>query len=521
MFLRTSWPYLTAFVLCVAVMLLLFVPLTSNQPYPYDGADYIYAGTRGFWKNYIDAGSLPLWDFIQKGLELRDDPSKRAEISGLARSQDDISMYRHFHGPLYAYWVAFWSKLGVTDNEAMFRSTGLIAHTATSLVLMLAYWSLFPAWPRVGGLVAGALFLFNRTGLITASEVTQHLLFVLTAAITLWMLGLFCKTFETRYWYAMMASLALALATLESAFLIGLTIAVVLLLLYRPIRERWPDFRQQLLLLVKGIGVFLLVLFVVWPAGIFKLSALRGFLFLAYMSLERKTFFAAIGPWTVWVQKFESSPWEIALGAVAFVLGWLLWRKFEYRRETLPWLVYALVFILVTLKVTIDYTHYRGTIALAWTMTVAIVFGYIWKHSGAAIRAALVVAVSVPLVAGTISFYQERKFLSRQTAASAGVLSYLRERKIPDGSKLYVPYFFVPMIHLYRPDVETVGYDRDWPVHRLITEVMSPSTYDEIVCPRQVCNTLETALGGAERTRQLISPEFGGEPLFAFRAKRR
>src|SRR3712207_6018507 len=119
---REDWPYLIAFALSAVLLVVLFLPLTSTEPYGYDSADYMYAGTRGFWRNYTDAGTLSLQQFVAQGLEARKHPDKKAELSKLIRTNDDIAFYRHFHGPVYAYWIAFWTALGVSD-EAGYRNT--------------------------------------------------------------------------------------------------------------------------------------------------------------------------------------------------------------------------------------------------------------------------------------------------------------------------------------------------------------------------------------------------------------
>ena len=74
MFTRQHWPYLAAFFVSAILLVILLVPLSTNEPYSYDSADYMYAGKRGFLDNYTDAGTLSLSEFISYGLELRRNP---------------------------------------------------------------------------------------------------------------------------------------------------------------------------------------------------------------------------------------------------------------------------------------------------------------------------------------------------------------------------------------------------------------------------------------------------------------
>jgi len=512
MSIRSALPLLVVFALAAALMVALYAPLTSPHPYPYDGADYMYAGTRGFWANYVDAGSLPLWEFIARGLELRRHPEKRAEISKSARSADDINTYRHFHGPLYAYWIALWSKLGVSE-EATYRNVGLAAHIATSLMMMLAYLTLFPSWPRLPGLLTGILFLFNRTALVTAVEITQHIAFLFTAVLVLWMIGLFARNLETRWWYATMASLALAFAAVETASLLVITLAVTLIVLYPEIREKWPDWRQQVLLLAKGIGVWVAVLFAIWPAGIFKLSVVRGFLFLAYMAVDRKTF-SPQGPIDLWRMKFSAAPWEHGFLFAGFIAAVILWRRFEHRREALPWLLFSAVFLLVTLKVTLEYTHYRGSIAAAWTMCTGMALGYLWKHLRMAGRVALAAVYGVCVTAAAVAYYQEAAVRFVEEPPATGVLTYVRQANVPRDTTLYLPFFFVPIVHFYHPATQMLGYDADWPLSRLVGELHSGAAYREFLCPQRTCAAVESALGRGELPKRRIANDYNGQPLY-------
>jgi hypothetical protein len=511
---RSDWPYLVAFALSAILLVLLFLPLTKNEPYGYDSADYMYAGTQGFWKNYTDAGALPFQEFVAQGFEARKHPEKKAELSKLIRTNEDISFYRHFHGPMYAYWIALWTSLGVSE-EAEYRNAGLILHIATSLVVMLAFWMLFPRWPRLAGLLAGILYLFNRTGLVTGTEITQHLVFVFLTAVNLWLLALFCRSLNVRYWYATMACLGLALATLESAFMIGLTIVVSIVWLWRAIAERWPDPRRRLRLFINGIGVFAAALFVAWPAGVYKLTVVRGYVYLAYMALVRKTF-SPVGPLQVWQMKFAAAPWEIGAGAAGLIAALLLWRRLEYRREALPWLAYAVIFVVVTLKVTLEFTHYRGTIALTMSFATAIAFAHLWSRSNAAGRTALVAAVCVPLFLGAKEYYDEKQMSQGEPSAVAEVLQYVETTGLAkSGKTLYAPASLVPSLHFYYPHMAIEGYDQN--SSGLIANAVTrdPGT-NELLCPAPFCNALPSE---PTQRRQLVSAAWQDGPLYAVQVR--
>jgi hypothetical protein len=510
---RASWPYLVVFALLTAMMAAVYVPLTSPYPYPYDSADYIYAGRLGFWANYVDKGALPLWEFIARGLELKDDPAKRAEMSRQARANDDPQLYRHYHGPLYFYFLRAVELSGVR-SESGFRIAGLAIHALTALLVMLAFWSMFPQWHKGAGLLAGALYLFNRTALVTAGEITQHIAFLFTTVLTLWMMSLFCRRLELRYWYATMGGLALAFSAVETASLLAMTLALVLIALYRPIAAKWPSWRTRTGYLLRGVGVFVLTLFVVWPAGIFKLALLRGFVYLVYIAVSRKTF-SPIGPLDTWVARFTGAPWEHWSLLAGFTLAVLLWRRLEHRREALPWLLFAGVFIVITAKVTVEYVHYRGSIALVWTMATAIVVAHLWKRWGTKGGVALAAVLAVCAAAQTVERREELKLERAAPTPSAHVVQWAGQTAIPPGKTLYLPYYFVPVLHLYYPHIQTAGYDIDWPLSRLTTEIRSPDAFRLFLCIEPVCEQVERATGGSANTRTLVAPWHDGHRLYA------
>lgn len=513
MSIRASGPYLIAFFLLTAALLFLFAPLTSSYPYAYDSADYVYASRLGFWTNFVDKGALTLPEFIEKGLDLKDNPEKRAEMSRLARASDDPQLYRHYHGPVYFYFLHIMELLGV-HSETGLRLAGLGVHILTALLVMLAFWSIFPDWPRGAGLLAGGLYLYNRTALVTAGEITQHIAFLFTATLTLWAMSLFCRRLEVRYWYLTMAALGFAFAAVETASLLAMTLGAVLVLLHRPIAQKWPSWRTRLGLLFRGIGVAALTLFVLWPAGLFKLGIVRGFVYLIYIAVSRKTF-SPIGPLDTWLVRFRTSPWEhwsLLFGLLAAVL---LWRHLKHRREALPWICFAAVFIVVTAKVTVEYVHYRGSIALVATMATAIAVAHLWKQKGPKVGLALAGILALCALAQALERREELQIAQATPTSSAQVISWARSASIPAGERLYVPYYFVPVLHLYEPGIQTAGYDRDWELPRLINDIQSAAAHRTFLCVEPVCRQVEQAVGGAPQSRTLVAPFHEGFPLYA------
>src|SRR5271169_6825404 len=107
--------YFLVLLLIAAAVMTAFWRTTDKAPYFYDEADYMYAATRGFLSNYLDQPSLSTVEFVRKGMELARDRSQRTNMSEYIRSSGDITFYRHYHGPVYAYWIALCRAAGAQE----------------------------------------------------------------------------------------------------------------------------------------------------------------------------------------------------------------------------------------------------------------------------------------------------------------------------------------------------------------------------------------------------------------------
>ncbi len=234
----------------LAVVCGLFADTASDAPFGYDEADYMYAGTQGFTANYLDRNAMPLATYIRKGLELAHDKTLARKMSEDVRSSGDISFYRHYHGPVYAFWIALWHGLGMHSNAAIprHRPGGACIWVGGDLLAFLAGVS---GSTGSGALVAALMFAMNRTALLTATMITQHLAYAFLACLTLFAVALYLRSREIRYWYAAAGLMAVCFATVEiSPVLIGVAVLSVMVLDWR---DGW---KKILALMGKGAVCF-------------------------------------------------------------------------------------------------------------------------------------------------------------------------------------------------------------------------------------------------------------------------
>jgi hypothetical protein len=510
---RAILPWFLALVALVIVVCTTFAGVASPMPFAYDESDYMYAGFQGIWANFTDRGAMSMVEFVKKGWELSHDSSQRVSVSQYVRASGDISFYRHYHGPVYAYWVGFWHLLGVSE-ESSFRATNLILHALTAIVIFLLFPKAFPQFPISTAFVAAVMFLLNRTTLITAVSITQHIFFEVLSVIALLALAIYFQTRNVRWWYASVVLLAIAFASVE--------IAIVLMgaMLMSVIVVHWGEWRTLGALVGKGALWLLGALALVWPKGLFELDVIKGYLYLAYIAIYRKTF-SPIGPFDLWGFKIRTYPLEFVLPLVAVLAGLWLWRKSDVRNPLLPFLTYVVMFTAVTMVITAPYAYYHGSLLAAAAIVTGVVYGELWRKTGPALRIAGFAVILASLTFLDIGYYREAKQINEQPSFTRQVLNYLDSAST--NGPMYVHYVLVPPLHFYRQELVTVGYDADWTVQRLASEAMAAAP-SRVLCADSVCQKL-TTVWPEQIVRQLTREPVGhsddtGEAVYSLSLKR-
>jgi hypothetical protein len=267
-------------------------------------------------------------------------------------------------------------------------------------------------------------------------------------------------------------------------------------------------------LLGGGIGVFILTVLICWPMGVLKLGIVKGFLQIAYIAVYRKTF-SPLGPLGLWEAEFTVSPAEFSLLVAGTLAAFLLWRRFSQRRELLPWLAFIVIFCLVTLKVTVPYTYYYAPLTASFAVATGAAVGILWNRWQWLGRTALLLVTVASIVGMTIPFREVLREAKAARSYESMVLRLVGEHSIESGRQLYLPYQLVPMLHYYRPDIKTVGYDFDFPLTRLADGIQSKEAAGIMLCEASFCDGLELQVPGfAARKIILDMPGPNGQPFY-------
>ncbi len=480
----------------------IYAPVISDHPVGYDEADYMWSGQRGLWANYHDEHTISFVEFVRKGLELARNSGQRQSFSEYIRSTGDIEFYRHYHGPMYVYWLALLNDAGA-QRENVFRGASLLIHFATATLVLFGVWAVFPSLPPATALLACALFVFNRSALTAATGITQHVLFTFFCVASLFACSLFLRHLETKWFYATLALIACALCTVETSVLLLGALGLSMIVEHRRMREKWPTMKAFAGLVLRGAGVFLLAMTICWPMGVLKLGIAKGFMSLVYFAFSRKTY-TAQGPMALWREEFQASPWEFWLLLPGIIAAFALWRSFAQRRELLAWLMFIALFLLVTLKMTLQYPYYYAPLTAAVTVATAVAAGILWTRWPWAGRAAILLAVIASIVGSTVIYREVLREAKATRPYESVVLGVVGDHPIDAGHSLYLPYQLVPMLHYYHPDIKTVGYDFDFPMPRLADGIRSPDAAGIMFCEAVFCDAIERQAPGFAAQKTLL-----------------
>jgi len=229
----------------------------------------------------------------------------------------------------------------------------------------------------------------------------------------------------------------------------------------------------------------------------------KGFLTLVYFALSRRTY-TAQGPLDLWREKVQASPWEFGLLVPGVIAAFALWRRFEERRELLPWLMFIALFFVVMLKMTLEYTYYYAPLTAAFAVATGVAIGILWKRWPLAGRALLLIAV-VASIAGTTREF--RYVMGETKAAGSWESDALRVVGGYPMGTLYLPFQLVPVMHLYHPEIKTVGFDIDFPVARLVDGIRAFDAAPIMFCEAKYCDAIERRAPGFAARRTLLDTQ--------------
>jgi hypothetical protein len=441
--------HVLAILILLAVLLSLMAHNVAPDPYTYDEADYMYAASLGFVANYTDTPTLSLADFVRTGLARGRDASQHQALSESIRGSNDVVFYRHWHGPLYLYFLIPVSRLGLSEQQV--RTLMLLIPALTLAVIYCGCLWLIPGRAGIFAALGSSLLFLSSSSVAGSTELAPHQLFALLSALFLFFLMKFAASGRRIYWYTAVASAGLAFCTLEVAFVMIITLGIFGIVVRRHAGQGWR-------LTARSLAVFFATVLVMWPAAIYKLSFVKGYLFMAYLALFRKSPWGTAGVFEIWGHRLLDSPLEWA-AILASLFVYFRNPGQSEKHRTYPILVYAALMLAATAGVVSSSPRYSLLFMPALDIFAALT---LMPFLAAAPRRVLYAALALFCASFGIGEYRESARHRNPDPRPPAVLNYIRENRLQEKA-LLVPQEDLPMIHYYFPRTHLRGYYNENP----------------------------------------------------------
>ncbi len=452
----------------------------ASLPYGYDEADYVYAASQGLRANYLDSPSTPIAEFVRLGLEKGAHANQRATLSGHIRSRNDILFYRHWHGPLYYYWLSAMASRWQHEERVM-RLATLVFGALTFLLLYVGLpWAIPGPIGRRARLLAAPVYLLGYANIRTAAMIGPHSLFaLLSLAVVILLTKLSADSASARppadgrgagdqetathrlpgraklrYWYAALVLTGLAAATLEVAFVLVAALAAVCWIERKRTFAGWPA-RAWFQFGARSAAALLATLMVVWPAALLKLSALKAYAFMAYLSVFRKAAWGEAGVIESWRLLLKSSAveWLLVAAAAIFCI-----RRRKAPRAAVPALVFGALMLVSVLRVVSAEPRYVVMYLPALTVFAAVALASALAPVKTNVTYAVLGATLLLMVWNTNR--QLRPIPAEAYDRAWAPVKLLRSQHL-ESARLLVPQGMVPVLHFYFPRAAFRGYVDD------------------------------------------------------------
>jgi hypothetical protein len=438
---KMAWHWALALALVLGLFVLA-LPGIPSGPFSYDEADYVYAARQGWYANWIDRPVLNLVQFVRLGLTSRGE-NHRLELSQTIRNSGDIHFYRHWHGPLFYYWLGLIAN--GTSEEHQLRFLSLLIPAIGAVVVYFACLWVIPSSQLIATL--SAVFYAAGYSVVGSPELAPHQLFVVVSLANLFCLAKLEASREPRWWWWSCIWAAVSFATLEVAFV---NIATLLVFAWR-CRAVLRSCSQVWL---RSVGLFMAVVVILWPAGIFKLEPLRSYIFMAYLALFRKGAWGNTTLLQTWQFRLHSEPVEWFLVAAAVTIWWFLPRKTE-KYAALPFLFYGGLMFAVMFRVNALPPHYVLPFLAPLLVFAGITMGTALQSWPKVVQQAMAGAMILVVAAGTWRYVHTHPPSSYPRIRE--ILFSLRSRPL-DGKTLLAPQGDVSVLHYYFPRVNLALY---------------------------------------------------------------
>ncbi|MEP6714349.1 MAG: glycosyltransferase family 39 protein [Terriglobia bacterium] len=429
-------------------------PMISSAPYSYDEADYMYAAGRGFAANYLDTPAQSFAVFLRTGLSRGQDARQKTALSQLIRDSGDLNFYRHWHGPLYYYWLVLLQPWKADEHAV--RALSMLFPALVILVIYFgSLWVFRSESAASAAFLAAALYGWSVVTTVS-TELAPHELFVLVSLTGLFLLVKFLETGRRSYWYTAIIATALAIDTLEVGLILALTLSGFAFVHRKRLHADRFFAAKSLALLVGSI-------LIVWPGALFRMAIAKAYIFMAYLAVVRKAAWGATFS-EAWAARGVLAPVEWLLFAVALLIlitdralpdQTLPGQRMRDRRP-MPFLVFGLLMLLFLIRVNAEGARYMLPFLPAFDVFAAItVVGWVGRHHLKA-PLGMIAAACALLMLNTLRIENARLETAPDTRPS-DLIEAMRAKHLTDKTVL-IPHGDFPTLHYYFPGAKLIAY---------------------------------------------------------------
>jgi len=449
----------------------------STGSFDIDEADYMYSLEKGFSAHYFDKNALPLWSFIKIGLSKGMKSDKATELSRTIRSADDITVYRHFHGPLYFYYMILAEKC-VGKNEHAIRTASLLLQYICSIIVLFGgLMVLGGPRGRIPSLLSALLVLLSPSLFFTVSMVSPHGMYVIWCCISLFLMVKAVETGKEKWFYASAVAVAVTFLTTEYVVALLICWVVCVVAVYRKDRNA---FRSTGRFIVNSLIIYAGVITVLWPAAFFKMSLIKSNLVIAYTAFVRGHMLASQPLLEFWWNRIAASPVEYGITAIGVVLtayGILQKKKISL----LPLFSYLVLIMLMEVRHMAPVPTYVASLIVTGIVAAGIALPVVFekrKWVPASVLSLLCIALFVHLC-----FYYLPCQQSLRLQLRTEMTAFLR-KEMP--KKVLVTGPMLSLVHYYFRDIKADKYTpeevaKDVAIAEIKTSVTANNDYDGII----------------------------------------
>jgi hypothetical protein len=441
--------------LTMLIILFLFVTWypqhISENIFVNDDADYAYAAKQGLFANAWDLNALPVKTFLNLGFEKGMANGQRSSLSEFIRASNAVTFYRHYHGPLYFYGLT--AAMNFSLDEQWLRFSGLFWLLFLAAVTMGSQWIMFPQKSLLLPTLVGGVIGLSYTGFSAATLLTGHVAFACFVLMSLVAAGKWLSENDQRWLIGSGVTGGMAFAVIEYALLIPFSILIATLL------QKWngPELKWKTIARDSVIWACsaVITLFIVWPAGILKLSIIKNYVVSVYVVLVRNEAFGGRSMLEAWWIRIVSDPLTYGFVLVGLLCSLhILLKQVKLR----PLIIFATLIFLTTFKNTATTPTY--TIALLGVAVCLSTIGLGLRAEQYKINFGLI-ALPVLLLSLILVFTRDYNPPDGQDVV-AGKSWHESITGIVDFQKKHGPVLvirgIVPTLHYYHPELKFDSY---------------------------------------------------------------